>query len=61
VDERFATDLRNEFPQISDFPRETFGECAYFTLPGLRKFKKMTQAVAVLDGENLPLPVAEIP
>jgi predicted nuclease of restriction endonuclease-like (RecB) superfamily len=25
------------------------------------EIRKLTQAVAVLDGENLPLPVAEIP
>jgi hypothetical protein len=37
------------------------GECDPFTFPGPRESKKLTQAVSEFDGENLPLPVAEIP
>ena len=61
VVERLATDLRNEFLQISGFSSRNIWRMRAFYLAWTEEVQKLTQAVAVLDGENLPPPVAEIP
>lgn len=59
--ERLAIDLRNEFPEFSGFSSRNIWRMRAFYLAWTEEVQKMTQAVAVLDGENLPPPVAEIP
>jgi len=59
--ERLSADLRNEFPQIVGFSPRNIWRMRSFYLAWTEEFRKLPQAVAVLDGENLPLPVAEIP
>jgi predicted nuclease of restriction endonuclease-like (RecB) superfamily len=61
VVERLATDLRNEFLQISGFSSRNIWRMRAFYLAWTEEVQKLTQVVAVLDGENLPQPVAEIP
>jgi hypothetical protein len=61
VVERLSADLRNEFPQISGFSSRNIWRMRSLYLAWTEEIRKLTQAVAVLDGENLPLPVAEIP
>ena len=61
VVERLATDLRNEFLQISGFSSRNIWRMRAFYLAWTEDVQKLTQTVAVLDGENLPQPVAEIP
>jgi predicted nuclease of restriction endonuclease-like (RecB) superfamily len=61
VVERLSADLRNEFPQISGFSSRNIWRMRSLYLAWTEETRKLTQAVAVLDGENLPLPVAEIP
>ena len=61
VVERLAIDLRNEFPEFSGFSSRNIWRMRAFYLAWTEEVQKMTQAVAVLDGENLPPPVAEIP
>lgn len=60
VVERLATDLRNEFLQISGFSSRNIWRMRAFYLAWTEEVQKLTQVVAVLDGENLPQPVAEI-
>jgi predicted nuclease of restriction endonuclease-like (RecB) superfamily len=61
VVERLSSDLRKEFPQISGFSSRNIWRMRSLYLSWTEEIRKLTQAVAVLDGENLPLPVAEIP
>ena len=61
VVERLSADLRNEFPQIAGFSPRNIWRMRSLYLAWTKGIQKLTQAVAELDGENLPLPVAEIP
>jgi predicted nuclease of restriction endonuclease-like (RecB) superfamily len=61
VVERLSSDLRKEFPQISGFSSRNIWRMRSLYLTWTEEIRKLTQAVAVLNGENLPLPVAEIP
>ncbi len=59
--ERLSADLRNEFPQIAGFSSRNIWRMRSLYLSWTEGIQKLTQAVAEIDGENLPLPVAEIP
>jgi hypothetical protein len=61
VVERLSADLRNEFPQISGFSSKNIWRMQSLYLAWTEETRKLTQAVAVLYGENLLLLVAEIP
>lgn len=61
VVECLSADLRNEFPQIAGFSPRNIWRMRSLYLAWTKGIQKLTQAVAELDGENLPLPVAEIP
>ena len=61
VVERLSADLRNEFTQIAGFSPRNIWRMRSLYLAWTKGIQKLTQAVAELDGENLPLPVAEIP
>jgi predicted nuclease of restriction endonuclease-like (RecB) superfamily len=61
VVERLSTDLRNEFPQIAGFSSRNIWRMRSLYLSWTEGIQKLTQAVAEFDGENMPLPVAEIP
>ncbi len=60
VVERLSADLRNEFPQIAGFSSRNIWRMRSLYLSWTEGIQKLTQAVAEFDGENLPLPVAEI-
>jgi predicted nuclease of restriction endonuclease-like (RecB) superfamily len=61
VVERLSGDLRNEFPQIAGFSSRNIWRMRSLYLAWTEEIRELTQAVADLDGENLPRPVAEIP
>ena len=61
VVERLAHDLRSEFPDMSGFSPRNIWRIRSFYLAYTEDIQKLPQAVAELDGKNLPQPVAEIP
>jgi hypothetical protein len=61
VVKRLSADLRNTFHQLSGFSPRNIWRMRSFYLAWTEEIRKLPQAVAVLNGENLPPPVAEIP
>lgn len=61
VVEQLARDLQTEFPGISGFSPRNVWRMRSFYLAYTEEVRKLPQAVAELDGENLPRAVAEIP
>jgi len=60
VVESLSADLPNAFHQISGFSSRNIWRMRSFYLAWTEEIRKLPQAVAVLNGENLPPPVAEI-
>jgi hypothetical protein len=61
VVERLARDLQAEFPGIGGFSPRNVWRMRAFYLAYTEEVRKLPRAVAEMDGENLPRPVAEIP
>jgi len=61
VVERLSADLRSAFSQIAGFSPRNLWRMRSFYVAWTENIRNLPQAVADLDGENLPLPVAEIP
>ena len=61
VVERLSADLRHAFSQIAGFSPRNLWRMRSFYVAWTEEIRKLPQTVADLDGENLPLPVAEIP
>ena len=61
VIEHLAMDIQNEFPGITGFSPRNIWRMRGFYLAWTSNVKKLPQAVAELDGKNLPQVVAQIP